>query len=128
MRATWDPGDTIKLNGQQLGDAVHVPDNFFNSGISRLGQSITGNRPDFINQLGFDIAVVDAPGRLPNGATSATFEFFSAAEIHYPGVFTFATDLFLPVVEAFKRCRMPTGGGAAGRYPGIYHCPDEYRQ
>ena len=105
-------GDTIKLNTVQLGDAVHVPDNFFNSGISRLGQSITGNSPDFINQLGFDIAVVDAPGILPNDATSATFQFFSAAEIYYPGVFTFATDLFLPVVEAFKTVQDLNGGRA----------------
>ena len=113
MRATWEPRAIPSSSmAMQLGDAVHVPDNFFNSGISRLGTSITGNSPDFINQLGFDIAVVDAPGILPNGATSATFEFFSAAEIYYPGVFTFATDLFLPVVEAVKTVQDLNGGDA----------------
>ena len=103
-------GDTLTLNGQQIGDAVHVKDNFFNSGISHLGRSITGNSPDFINQLGIDIAMVDASGMLPNGATSATFEFFSAAESYYPGVITFATDFFLPVVEAVKTVRDLNGG------------------
>ena len=58
--------------------------------------------------------MVDAPGILPNNATSASFEFFSAAEIYYPGVFTFATDLFLPVVEAFKTVRVTTGGSVPG--------------
>ena len=105
-------GDTLTLNGQPLGDAVHVPENFFNAGIARLGTSATGNRPDFLNQMGFDIAVVDASGLLPNGATSATFEFFSAAEIYYPGVITLATDLVLPVVEAVKTVQDLNGGTA----------------
>jgi hypothetical protein len=44
-------------NGQQLAPAT----NFFNSGISNPGARFTAKEPDFINQLGFDAKIVQAP-------------------------------------------------------------------
>ncbi len=58
-----------------LSDAQNPPDNFFNSTISRLGERITAKNPDYNNQLGFDIDVVEADGIIPNGATGATLRF-----------------------------------------------------
>ena len=72
--------------------------------------------------MGFDIAVVDAKrpkpnktGILMNNATSATFRFVSGSpgnpgEISYPGVFTFATNLFQPSIPVTKLVHDLNGG------------------
>ena len=96
-----------------LSDVASPVDNFFNGAISRFGNAPLNSRPNFLNQMGFDITVLDAKrpgtntGILMNGATSTTFRFVSGSpgnpgEIYYPGVFTFATDLFQPFVPVAK--------------------------
>ena len=79
--------------------------------------------------MGFDITVFDAKrpdgmtGILVNGATSTTFQFVSGTlgipgtgnpaqpgEIYYPGVFTFATQIFQPFVPVTKLVKDLNGG------------------
>ncbi len=96
-------GDQLQLNSTVLTDALNPSNNFFNSTVTRLGSSVTAKSPNYANQLGFDIDDVSANGVLPNGATSATITLRTAtsgtAEFYYPGVVTFVTDLYAPVVK-----------------------------
>ncbi len=64
-------GDSMALNGKQLSDAVTPANNFFNAGISNLGVLQTAKNPNFVNQMGFDAKVVNAPsGAILNSATA----------------------------------------------------------
>lgn len=96
-------GDQIQLNSTTLFDALNPATNFFNSTITRFGSHLTAKNPNYVNQLGFDIDDVTANGVLPNGATSATITLRTAAsgvaEFYYPGVVTFVTDLYAPVIK-----------------------------
>ncbi|HEX8128126.1 MAG TPA: isopeptide-forming domain-containing fimbrial protein, partial [Pyrinomonadaceae bacterium] len=83
-------------------DAQNPINNFFNSSISSLGARITAKTPDYANQLGFDIDTVNianASTVLGNGATSARLTFNSTQDLYYPGVLTFAVDVFRPQVD-----------------------------
>ncbi len=91
-------GDNFQLNGVNLVNPVRVASNFFNTAISELGARVTTNTPNYYNQLGWDVARVNASGILANGATSATITLTTAAECYYPSTVTFATELYVPVI------------------------------
>lgn len=93
-------GDAFRLNGTALSDARNPANNFFNSSISLLGASFTAKNPNYLNQFGFDADLVTADGVLANGASSATIQLTSTDDQFYPGVVTFATDLYAPVFDA----------------------------
>jgi hypothetical protein len=62
-------GDSMALNGTQLSDAVNPANNFFNSVISNVGVLQTAKNPNYVNQMGFDAKIVQAPsGTIPNAA------------------------------------------------------------
>lgn len=85
-----------------ISDAQNPINNFFNSSISALGARITAKNPDYANQLGFDVdtvSIASANTVLGNGATSARLTFNSTQDLYYPGVLTFAVDIFRPQVE-----------------------------
>jgi fimbrial isopeptide formation D2 family protein/uncharacterized repeat protein (TIGR01451 family) len=94
-------GDTFSLNGTALADANNPIDNFYNSTISNLGVTVTSKNPNYVNNLGFDIDLVNVPsGVLANGATSATIAVTSPAstEQFWLAVATFNTDLYVPII------------------------------
>lgn len=94
-------GDTISLNGVTLSDAVHPSNNAYNSVISDLGVNVTAKNPDYVNQLGFDLARWNVPsGIVANGATDATIRVTSpgTGEVMWVGVLTFATDIYVPII------------------------------
>ena len=64
-------GDGATLNGTPLSDASNPVNNFFNSTITRNAGHVTTKNPNYLNQLGFDANLINAPGVVPNGATSA---------------------------------------------------------
>lgn len=103
-------GDSFRLNSTVLSDAETPGTNFFNSGISRLGTRISAKSPDYINQLGFDLKVVDASGILANASTSATINLTTSGDAYFPGVVTFATELFAPNIPATKSVVDLNGG------------------
>lgn len=93
-------GDAFRLNGTALSDARNPATNFFNSSISLLGSALTAKNPNYVNQFGFDADIVTADGVLANNASSATIQLTSTDDQFYPGVVTFATDLYAPVFDA----------------------------
>lgn len=85
-----------------LTDVQNPINNFFNSSISNNGSRITAKNPDYANQLGFDVDMVNIANAntvLGNGATSARLTFNSTQDLYYPGALTFAVDVFRPQVE-----------------------------
>ena len=79
-------GDSLRLNGTVVSDALNPADDFFNSTLSRTGVRTPGNLPDYLNGLGFDADVVTVDGLIPNGATAATVALTTGGESYYPGV------------------------------------------
>ena len=95
-------GDSLRLNGEAIGDAANPPNNVFNSTISVRGADRTPRSPRYVNQLGFDVNKFDLTGRLANGATSATFGVSTGGETFFPAVLLFETDLFSPRLDIGK--------------------------
>lgn len=89
-------GDALKLNGTAMSDAVNPANNFFNSTISEGGTAVGSRTPNNSNTMGLDVDQFDASGKLANNATSATLTLTTGGETFYPGVVTFATDLYAP--------------------------------
>jgi uncharacterized repeat protein (TIGR01451 family) len=112
-------GDSLTLNTTLLKDAANpgpppstVAANFFNSTIGADGVPFTAKQPNYLNQLGFDADLVNADGILPNGATDARVTLKTSSEQYFPGVVTFATELFAPSVQATKTVTDLDGGPA----------------
>lgn len=94
-------GDQLRLNGMALSNAVHPVGNAYLGRISDLGVNVTSRNPVYINTLGHDVARFNVPpGIIPNGATSAVISVVSPStgEIMWPGVVTFATDIYVPII------------------------------
>ncbi|MER3442858.1 MAG: hypothetical protein C4333_01525 [Meiothermus sp.] len=106
-------GDQLILNGTALSDAQNPNNNFFNSSVSRLGNRTSSKTPDYVNQMGVDVDLVDATGRIPNGATSATIQFTSSQDTYFPTVLTFVVDLYLPdLITTFSKTVQDVNGGS----------------
>jgi uncharacterized repeat protein (TIGR01451 family) len=106
-------GDSISLDGTPLSDPLNPATNFFNSTATDRGAAVTARNPADANLLGFDIDQVDASGLLANGAHSATITLSTTpvtGETFYPGVITFATDLYAPRLTAVKTATDVDGG------------------
>ena len=95
-------GDSLSLNTTTLSDASNPSDNFFNSSISSGGVNVTTKNPNYVNQLGFDALLVNADGVLATNATSADINLKTKSDQYFPGVVTFATELYAPNVQASK--------------------------
>lgn len=102
-------GDGISLDGVTLSDAQNPDGNAWNSTIARLGTRVTAKNPDYANQLGYDVDLFDATGVLPNGASSATVEFFWSLDLYIPQVMTLAVDVFQPQLDVEKSVEVPPG-------------------
>ena len=91
-------GDTLQLNNQSMSDTRNPAGNFFNSTVSDSNALIGNRNPNNSNLLGVDIDQFDASGKLGNNVTGATLTLTTASggETFYPGVVTFATDLYAP--------------------------------
>ena len=109
-------GDYFQVNGTTIDNPINPSDNFFNSSITRLGSQITDKTPNYVNQLGFDTDTVDIPfssGIIANGATSANLTFSTNGDWYYPGVLTFATDIYMPIIEGNVNKTMTDLNGGA---------------
>ncbi|GAA2503966.1 Ig-like domain-containing protein [Winogradskya humida] len=89
-------GDVLQLDTSSMSDAVNPVDNFFNSTISEGGALVTDRTPGNSNTLGLDVDQFDATDKLAHAATSASLTLTTTSETFYPGVVTFATDLYAP--------------------------------
>jgi uncharacterized repeat protein (TIGR01451 family) len=95
-------GDVVKLNTTNISDATNPANNVFGSSIAIDGAHVTTKDPNFVNQLGFDANLIRADGILANGATNAAIQITTGGETYFPGVVTFATELFAPALELTK--------------------------
>ncbi|GAA4932738.1 Ig-like domain-containing protein [Actinoplanes utahensis] len=89
-------GDVLRLDGAAVSDGANPADNFFNSTVSDGGTPVTGRSPGWANLFGVDIDQFDATGRLGHAATSATLTLNTTSDTYYPGVVSFAIDLYAP--------------------------------
>lgn len=101
----------VSLNNTFLSNLVNPANNTFNSTISQLGQHLTNKSPNFKNQLGFDADLLDAAGVLGNNVTSATIRLETAGDFYYPGVVTFATEVYAPDFSTFDKDAVDINGG-----------------
>ena len=119
-------GDSASLNGALVHDTASAEKNFFNSGITEYGRLVADRTPDYADQLGFDAKLTRVDGVLGNGATSAQIGLRTTNEQYLPGVITFATDLYAPVITATKTVENlthPAGPAEPGdtlRYTVVY--------
>lgn len=104
------PGESFSLNGTNLSDALNPVDNFFNAGITSLGSLVTARSPSHTNNLGFDIDLVEVTNVLANNATSTTLQLTTTLDTYFPGVITFATEIFAPRVTVSKTVTDQNGG------------------
>ena len=111
-------GDALQLDATTISDAQNPADNFFNSSISRFGAQFTAKNPNYLNQLGWDVDLVTANGVLPNNATSATIRLSSTNDRYYPGVVTFATDLYQPILDGNSFTKTVTDLNGGNLLPG----------
>ena len=109
-------GDAFRLNGTTLTDAVNPATNFFNSSISRFGATVTTKNPNYLNQLGFDIDLVSANGILRQRRDQRHHLAHLDRRYLLPGVVTFATDLYAPVLSGngFNKTVTDLNGGRRG--------------
>ncbi|MCD9007054.1 DUF11 domain-containing protein [Luteimonas sp. XNQY3] len=112
------------LNGGALQDALSPSNNFWNSGITRLGERFTAKNPDYANQFAVDLKLVDISNtpanagrpRLDNSATGATLTFTSTGDAYFPHALVFVTDIFFPdvVTSLSKQARRAATGEVLG--------------
>jgi uncharacterized repeat protein (TIGR01451 family) len=93
-------GDSLELDGAALSDAQNPVANFFNSTVSDAASAVTARNPAYTNLMGVDIDQYDASSLLANNATSATLTLTTGGETFFPGVVTFSTDLYSPLLNA----------------------------
>lgn len=108
-------GDQFSLNGVALSNAANPVTNFFNSSVSVAGVAVTTKTPNYVNQLGFDVDLLTLVNAVPNGATGASIRLSSTDDRYFPGVVTFATDLYAPIVSGngFTKTVTDVNGGSA---------------
>ena len=109
-------GDSLTLGSTALSNSRNPANDVMNSTLSDVGTLVSNRTPAYGNMLGFDIDRLDATGILANGATSTTITVTTAnpgGETYYPGLLTFATDLYAPEVTAVKSVVDANGGTVA---------------
>ncbi len=111
-------GDTLRLVsggrstllGEAGATALNPTTDISNSTISRFATNITTRAPAYQNTLGFDADLFATVDALPNRATSAQIRVQTSTEELLAGIFTFATDVFAPKIDAEKQARDLNGG------------------
>jgi uncharacterized repeat protein (TIGR01451 family) len=106
-------GDQLLINGSNVANAANPSTNVFNSSISDLGSSVTTKSPNYLNQLGFDIDLIDGSSFIGNSDTSADLTFTTSGDVYYPSVLTFAVDVFQPQLDVPKSQSDVNGGSLA---------------
>jgi hypothetical protein len=101
-------GDTVRLNGAALSDALNPSNNFFNGSITTDATRVSAKSPDYVNQLGLDADVLSVDGLIPAGSTSSTLQLASSGDTFFAGVVTLATD---QVLEAPSNDSAPSMSG-----------------
>jgi uncharacterized repeat protein (TIGR01451 family) len=102
-------------------DGPNPSTNFFNSSISRLGANVSTKNPNYINQLGFEIDLVDVPNggnaAIRNGDDGALINLATNIDQFFPGVITSAVDILLPTIsKSFNPATIAVGAPSTLRF------------
>ncbi len=98
----------------RLADAESPSANFFGSRVTAGGRQPHQPQPrPALNNLGVDAKVVDAPGVVPNGATSANVTFSTTGDFYYPAALTTQIDLYAPTINGTKTVTNLSGNSPA---------------
>ena len=103
-------GDRFQLDSTTISNSLNPATNPFNSSITNRDAQVPSRIPAYNNQLGFDADLVSADGVLGNSATSADITLTTGGEQYFPGVVTFATDLYDPKLLGTKTVVDDNGG------------------
>ncbi len=106
-------GDYLQVNSTRLADALSPSANFFTSRISANGANLATRDPSWVNNLSQDAKVVDAPGVIDNGATSANVRFATSGDFYYPAALTTQIDLYAPTIQGSKSVTNLSGSDPA---------------
>ncbi|MBB2987761.1 DUF7507 domain-containing protein [Terracoccus luteus] len=106
-------GDYMTVGTTRLADAQSPSANFFGSRVTAGGANLTDRTPASVNNLGADSKVVDAPGVVPNGATSTNVTFSTSGDFYYPAVLTTQIDLYAPTITGTKSASNLSGNSPA---------------
>ncbi|MDB9315836.1 DUF11 domain-containing protein [Spirulina sp. CS-785/01] len=84
------PGEDFSVEGQPVGDPIGGTDDVFNGTIITDNSIVTGRNPNFQNQLGLDLDILDATGAVGNNRSQldVTYSTTSQSEGYWPGVLT----------------------------------------
>nr|WP_179952281.1 DUF11 domain-containing protein [Marinicella rhabdoformis] len=89
-------GDALEFQGTPFNNNLNSSNNFWNSTITRYDSHVATKSPNYVNQLGMDLDMVDVSGELPNGLTTADIDFVTDGDWYYAHMLMFATDLHVP--------------------------------
>ncbi|GIW33201.1 hypothetical protein [Meiothermus sp.] len=105
-------GDRLRVNGTDVSNATNPATNYFNSTISDLGSHVSSKNPNYIDQLGFDIDRLENTGLLGNNQSSTSVAFVSTGDAYYPGILTFAVNIYAPdLTSTFAKSVADLNGG-----------------
>ena len=106
------PGDQFLFNGAAVSDALNPVNEFWNSNVTLFGTELAGRNSPFTNLFGTDINMLNVSNFVTNGDTSADIGFTTVGDQYYPGVFTFAIDIFRPeLTRSFTKRATDLNGG-----------------
>ena len=106
------PGDQFLFNGAATSDALNPINEFWNSNTTLFGAELAGRNPSFTNLFGTDINMLNVSNFVTNGDNSADIGFTTVGDQYYPGVFTFAIDIFRPeLTRSFTKRAKDLNGG-----------------
>lgn len=111
-------GDRVSVqNGAgsfvRLSNGANPETNFFNSSITDNGVFETASNPAYVNTMAADIDELETTNLLGNSQTSTTVRFQTSGDWYYPGVVTFAVDIFAPEFPTITKTVTDVNGGQA---------------
>lgn len=106
-------GDQLSLEGRAVTDASNPAGDTFNSSATVAGTDLLQRNPAHRNQMGVDLDVIAVDDYLTNSDTSATLRLTTNGDVYYPGVVTFATELYDPTLLGNKSVQRVASDGTA---------------
>jgi uncharacterized repeat protein (TIGR01451 family) len=103
--------DQLYLNTTPITNTANPFSNTLNSSISYLGTHTSTRLPNYTNTMSIDVDLFDASGILPPRSSAATLNFETNGEKFLPGVLTFATKIYRPVLD-MKTSIVDLNGGS----------------
>jgi len=103
-------GDSVKIDGSTVSDAMSPASNFFDSAISLYGSTVKSRTPNYSNQLGYDAKIVRADGKLKNNSSSTSVVIATSSDGYQLNALSFATELYAANLQTTHTVQDLNGG------------------